>query len=268
MPAPALGEAQVALALALLQRVPPPWSQFEPNQVSGLACVAALDAVLREPGLDDRWLPRAASLVPQLMSLLRQPEVAPIELENRVARDVLLSAEVLQMAAGAHYASRGPVRDLRDALVRLGHSELQRAMSRVVLRPLFKPETDPTLAPLQTLLQRHIDWQADALADGAVLHGLDAFDGYLAGLLHGAGWQALLRIISAAGAWPSVAATPELAQALASRAHRLFGRAASGWALSPAFAAFAVQAEAIGAVANDPLSLAWAQLQPQSPVLA
>ncbi len=262
-----IGEPQAGLALALLHELPPPWAEFEPERVASLACVAALDAVLREPVLDERWLPRAASLIPQLMRLLRQPNVSPIELEARVSRDVVLSAEVLHMAGGSVYASRGPVRDLSDALMRLGETGLQRAMARVVLRPLFNPDADPAIAPLQALLQRHIDWQAEALADGAVLQGLEPFDGYLAGLLHGAGWQALLRIVSAAQAWPTAAPTPELAEALAGRAHRLFGRAASAWDLSPAFASFAANAAQGQGSTSDGLSQAWSRLQTQSPVL-
>jgi hypothetical protein len=263
-----VGEPQAALALALLHELPPPWAEFEPERVASLACVAALDAVLREPGLDERWLPRAASLIPQLMRLLRQPNVSPIELEARVSRDVILSAEVLHMAGSSYYASRGPVRDLSDALVRLGEVGLQRAMARVVLRPLFNPDADPAIAPLQALLQRHVDWQAEALAHGAVLQGLEPFDGYLAGLLHGAGWQALMRIVSAANAWPSAAPRPELAQALAGRAHRLFGRAALAWDLSPAFAGFAASAAQGRSSASDALSQAWARSQAQSPVLS
>lgn len=256
---------QQQLALRLLQQLTPGAAALQGRRPEGLAAVAALDAVLREPQLDERWLPRAAALIPQLMRLLRQEDASPLELEQRVSRDVVLSAEVLRLAAGSHYASRGAVRDLRDALERLGHSGLQRALARVVLRPVFKPEADPQLAPLQQLLQQHSDWQADALADAAVLQHLDPFDGYLAGLLHGAGWQALLRIVSAASAWGSVPAEPAVAEALALRAHRLFGRAAEAWSLSPAFADFARSA-ASGSAA-DALSQAWAQVQPQTPVL-
>lgn len=250
---------QAGLARRLLQAMP------AGGDAGHRHALVAIDSVLREPALHERWLPRAASLVPQLMRMLRQPAVNQLELADRVARDVLLSAEVLRMASGSAYASRGAVRDLRDALDRLGQRGLQQAMARVVLRPVLSPEGDAQLAPLQALLQQHSDWQADALAVAATWEGVDAFDGFLAGLLHGAGWQALLRILAQAQAWPGAAADADLANQFAQRAHRLFGMAARDWALSPGFQAFALAADT--AQLDEPLSRAWARLQPDSPLL-
>ena len=231
-----VAEAQVPLAWALLQQLPPPWGpEVSAEAVRALPAVVLLNAALRAPELDERWLPRAASLVPQLMRLLRQSDATQGALVDLISRDVVLTAEVLRLASGSFYASRGPVRDLGDALARLGQNGLQAAMARVVLRPLFAAERAPELAPLQSLLQAHTDWQADALAAAAVAQGLDHFDGYLAGLLHGAGWQALLRIVAAAeGGWAALGPSPALAAVLAKRAHRLFGRAAQDWGLTPA----------------------------------
>lgn len=250
---------QTALALRLLKAMP---TGSAAGHRQGLV---AIDSVLREPELHERWLPRAASLVPQLMRMLRQPAVNQLELADRVARDVLLSAEVLRMASGSAYASRGAVRDLRDALERLGEQGLRQAMARVVLRPVLSPDCDAQLAPLQALLQQHADWQADALAVAATWEGVDAFDGFLAGLLHGAGWQALLRILVQAQAWPDATDDADLASQLAQRAHRLFGRATRGWALSPGFQAFALAADE--EQLNEPLTRAWVSLQPDSPLL-
>lgn len=247
------------MALRLLQAMP------AGNASGQVRCLVLIDTVLREAELHERWLPRAASLVPQLMRLLRQPAVNQNELADRVARDVMLSAEVLRMASGSAYASRGAVRDLRDALERIGQLGLQQAMARVVLRPVLSPESDAQLAGLQTLLQQHADWQADALAVAATWEGVDAFDGFLAGLLHGAGWQALLRILAQQQAWPSAPFDADVADQLADRAHRLFGRAARGWALSPGFQAFARAADE--GLRNEPLSQAWAKLQADSPLL-
>jgi len=276
-PGPAVAQAaqaQAPLALALLQQLPPPWGAEVPAEaVRGLPAVALLNTALRAPELDERWLPRAASLVPQLMRLLRQSDVSQGALVDLVSRDVVLMAEVLRLASGSFYAARGPVQDLGDALARLGQNGLQAAMARVVLRPLFAADRAPELAPLQALLQSHTDWQADALAAAAAAQGLDHFDGYLAGLLHGAGWQALLRIVAAAdGGWAALSPSPALAAVLAKRAHRLFGRAAQGWGLTPAFTTFAIEAASRpvseGEAPSSPLTLLWAQMQAQSPALS
>jgi hypothetical protein len=271
---PNVAEAQGPLALALLQQLPPPWGAEVPAEaVRGLPAVVLLNTALRATELDERWLPRAASLVPQLMRLLRQSDASQGALVDLISRDVVLMAEVLRLASGSFYASRGPVRDVGDALSRLGQNGLQAAMARVVLRPLFAAERAPDLAPLQSLLQRHTDWQAEALAAAAAAQGLDHFDGYLAGLLHGAGWQALLRIVAAAdGGWSALSPSPALAALLAKRAHRLFGRAAQGWGLTPAFTAFAAEAASRpltqAEAPSSPLTLLWAQLQAQSPALS
>lgn len=233
-----------------------------PTQPLGDA-LAALDAVLAEPEFDERWLPRAAELVPQLVRLLRQEHASERELVDRVSRDAPLAAEVVQIASASAHAARGPVQDLKDALQRIGLVGLHKALARTVLRPIFHPEAEPALLPAQQLLARHTDWQAEAVACAAVLLGEDAFDGYLAGLLQVAGWQALLRILAARGAWP-VSVDEELAAALAERAQRLFGRAARDWALSPAFDAFAVAAVS-GRPGPDPMTRAWAEAQAYAP---
>lgn len=264
---PPTAAPQAGLAHRLLQTLPA--TGLPQHSRGAVSSLVAIDTVLREPSLHERWLPRAASLVPQLMRLLRQPAVNQTELADRVARDVLLSAEVLRRASGARYASRGAVRDLRDALDRLGLQGLHQAMASVLLRPVLSPEGDEQLAPLQAVLQQHAEWQADALAVAATWEGVDAFDGFLAGLLHGAGWQALLRIVSQAQAWPGTPLAPEAAEALADqwadRAHRLFGMAARSWSLSPGFQAFARAADEGQRL--EPLTLAWARLQADSPLL-
>jgi hypothetical protein len=255
--APPPGQPQLGLALRLLPLCPQLPSATPED------ALAALDAVLAEPEFDERWLPRAAELVPQLVRLLRQEHASERELVDKVSRDAPLAAEVVQIASASVNAARGPVQDLKDALQRIGLVGLHKALARTVLRPVFHPEAEPALLPAQQLLARHTDWQAEAVACAAVLLGEDAFDGYLAGLLQVAGWQALLRILAARGAWPA-AVDEALAEALAERAHQLFGRAARGWELSPAFDAFAVAA-VTGRLGNDPLTRAWAEAQAYAP---
>jgi hypothetical protein len=248
------GQAQHALALRLMPLLP---------QLPVGDPLQALDAVLAQPEFDERWLPRAAELVPQLVGLLRQEHASERDLVDKVSRDAPLAAEVVQIASASAHAARGPVQDLKDALQRIGLLGLHKALARTVLRPVFHPESEPALLPAQQVLSRHADWQSEAVACAAVLIGEDAFDGYLAGLLQVAGWQALLRILAERGAWPG-RIDDELALALSERAHRLFGHAARDWALSPAFDAFAVSA-VVGRADGDRLSTAWAEAQAFAP---
>ncbi len=253
--------------MALLRRLPKAAGLAAPAAASADAALRAVDAALASPVLDPRWLPRAAALVPQLLGLLRQPEVSQSEVVAKVSRDPVLTSEVMRVAQGAFYARRGPLLDLNDALSRLGVQGLQMAISRVLLRPLFDADRAPELAPLQALLQTHADWQAEAMAQAARELGLPPIDGYLAGLLHGAGWQALLRIVAAQEpGWAPLSPDPALAAALADRAHRLFGLAAQGWGLSDSFSAFVQEAQA--GRWSEGLAAQCAALQAASPALA
>ena len=48
-----------------------------------------------------RWmLPRAAHLIPQLITLLRQSDLPAAELTARIGEDALLSAEVMRLSVG------------------------------------------------------------------------------------------------------------------------------------------------------------------------
>ena len=58
-----------------------------------------VDALLQRPEPPLDWLPRARSVIPQLLALLRRPDLALPALAELVARDLLLTAEVMRSAA-------------------------------------------------------------------------------------------------------------------------------------------------------------------------
>ena len=78
---------------------------------------------------------------------------------------------------------------------------------------------------------------------------------HLAGLLHGAGWTAALRLMDRAAFEPRGPLSTAFAVACEERAHRLFGRAAVRWNITPGFAAFAADACSQPlATSRDPLA--------------
>ncbi len=197
-----------------------------------------IDQTLAEPVFPDRLLPRAAHLIPQLIALLRQSELPSGEMATRITRDALLSAEVMRLSNSPYYRGQDPVRDLEQAVRRIGEWGLQQVIARVILKPIY--QGTPGLwgaraAPRQWDLAETLARHASLLAPDA---GQAPFDAYLAGMLHGTGWTIALNLADRAGLALHPTPTLVLADALDDRVHRLFGHAAQRWDITPGFTAF------------------------------
>jgi len=216
-----------------------------------------LDKTLALPALPDELLPRAAALIPQLLSMLRQSDLPVPALAQRVAKDVVLTAEVLRLASSPYYRAQGAVTDLAQAIALIGVEGLQTVIARVVLKPIFESAPGPLSARAGTRLWDHAEALAAHTAGQAAGAGAAAFDGYLAGLLHGSGWTVALRVLDRAALPLALPPTAAFAHACDERAHRLFSQAAQRWSITPAFTAFGADArEHPLARSTDPLAAA------------
>ena len=208
-----------------------------------------LQGVLALPEIPDMLLPRAAEVVPQLIALLRETQLPLQAIAQRVGKDPLLVAEVLRLASSPYYRAQGDVTDLEQGIRLIGSVGLQSAIARVVLKPIYRSAAGASgslHANAIARLWKHSEALAEraaALADSA---GLDAFDGYLLGMLHDTGWKVALASLDRAkytlAAQPSAAFVTELTE----QAHRLFGLAAQRWTITPGFTAFAADARQNG----------------------
>lgn len=208
-----------------------------------------LQGVLDLPEIPDMLLPRAAELVPQLIALLRETQLPLQAIAQRVGKDPLLVAEVLRLASSPYYRTQGEVTDLEQGIRLIGSVGLQLAIARVVLKPIYRSAAGASGSPHANAIARlweHSETLAErtaALADAA---GLDAFDGYLVGMLHDTGWRVALASLDRAKytlvALPSAAFVAELTE----QTHRLFGLAAQRWTITTGFTAFAVDARQNG----------------------
>lgn len=224
--------------------------------------LSTLDQTLALPALPEELLPRAAALIPQLLALLRQTDLPVPALAQRVAKDAVLSAEVLRLASSPFYRAQGAVTDLPQAIALIGVAGLQTVIARVVLKPIFEAAPGPLSARAGARLWDHAEALAAATAGQAAQAGAAAFDGYLAGLLHGSGWTIALRVLDRAGLVLALPPSEAFAAACAERAHRLFGQAALRWSITPAFTAFGADARerSLGRSA-DVLAVALCQAQ-------
>ncbi|WP_425258040.1 HDOD domain-containing protein [Rubrivivax sp. RP6-9] len=223
----------------------------------------ALDKVLALPVLPDELLPRAAALIPQLLAMLRQSDLPVPALAQRVAKDVVLTAEVLRLASSPYYRAQAAVTDLQQAIALIGVAGLQAVIARVVLKPMFEAAPGPLSARAGARLWEHAEALAAHTAEQATAAGTQPFDGYLAGLLHGSGWTIALRALDRARLDLPMPCSESFALAAADRAHRLFGQAAQRWTITPAFSAFGTDARQRAlAASRDPLAAALRAAQP------
>lgn len=204
----------------------------------------ALDSVdaLISGGLHiQELLPRAPAVIPQLLRALRQQATSLPALVDRVSKDLPLSAEVMRMARSVAYSRDGQVPDLGRAIAALGEKGLQRAISRVVLRPLMQAGGGKLSALAAQRLWDHTEIKSTLCSGKAAAAGLDPFDGFMAGMLHSAGWTVALRHLDLRTPlpWPW---SREFVEALALRRDPLFGKGVGAWQVSPALTALSAEA--------------------------
>jgi hypothetical protein len=204
--------------------------------------LVAVDEVLAAPRLPSDLLPRASAVVPQVIAMLKQEDLAIPALAEQVSRDIMLMAEVLRVAASPLYGQHREVVDLRHAIRVIGVGGVNAAIARVVLKPIFQSGTGALSSRTATRLWNHADVLAQHAAREAQRAGQPLFDGFLAGLLIDSGWTALCRVLDRHQQNLDPAPTAEQAAALEQRAFALFGQAAQGWTITPGFGAFAAEA--------------------------
>lgn len=222
-----------------------------------------VDALIQRPEAPLELIPRARTVIPHLLAMLRRPDCALPALAEQVGRDLVLTAEVMRAARSAALgAAGGPPPDLQQALARLGVAGLNAAIARVVLRPMFESDGDGLFARSGPRLWEHAEAKAQHCRALASAGGLDAFDAYLAGLMHNSGWTVALRALDRSGLFdePPPAVSPRLSaafsRALQPRCDALFGRVAASWQITPSLTAVAASAAAPGGLAASDLPLA------------
>lgn len=235
-PAPAIDAGHF---IGWLLDAPPP-IQAEASAAE-LGALAAIDALMAGGQRIQELLPRAPAVIPQLLGALRRRDSALPMLVERVSKDMVLTAEVMRMARGVAYSRDGEVHDLGRAIAALGEQGLQRAIARMVLRPMMQAGGGRLTAVAAQRLWDHTEQQSILCGRRALAMGLDPFDAYLAGLLHNAGWTVALRLLDrhTPPPWPW---SRGFAEALVTRCDPLFGKVVGSWQVSAGLNALAAEA--------------------------
>ena len=225
--------------LSWLLEAPPPGDTA--LSMSELDALASIDALISGGLRVQELLPRAPAVIPQLLRALRQNNRSLPVLVDRVSKDLVLAAEVMRMARSVAYSRDGEIHDLSRAIAALGEQGLQKAISRVVLRPLMQSGGGKLSALAAQRLWDHTELKSTLCSTKALAAGLDPFDGFMAGMLHSAGWTVALRHLDLCTPppWPW---SGEFVEALAMRCDPLFGKVVGTWQVSPALTALAAEA--------------------------
>lgn len=238
-----------------------PASRETPIGPRELRALRHLDGLLADPQTPADLLPRTPAVVPQLLNLLRQDDLPLAAITERITKDVQLTAEVLRLANTAHYRQRAShaVNDLQQAVASLGADGVQRAIARVVLKPLYEGQGGRLSARAAPRLWEHGERKAVLCAALAAQRGMEPFEGYLAGLMHNAGWSIAWRAFDRMDGGVSTPFSQAFVQQLVLRKDKLFGRAAAGWQISAPLTALGADVLAHGLEpARSPLAAALA----------
>ena len=233
--------------------------------------LAALDVELENREGWSRLVGRAPNIVPRLMNTLRGLAWSRADVAGMIERDPMLTALVMRRARSslfAHLRRRRPP-TLAQAIDLLGSEGLQEAVSRALMHPLFADEGSGLRARAAGRLQEESE------RCGRLMVGLaadsDPVDAYLAGLLLGVGWCAVLRALELQRIEPllhrDLLAQPRFTAGLLARRDRLLGRLMRSWQLSAPLDDLALRLESSGyptasaALAEDPLHCALARAE-------
>lgn len=140
-------------------------------------------------------VPRVPAVIPQLLGSLRDDSLSGADLARQVAQDVVLVAEVIREANSPYYRPAQPVKTIEGAVMLLGQNGLRMLLARVAFRPVIGMQSGRFARQAAPVVWTQSE--QCALAASILAGGLDAnaFDAYLAGLMHNIGLIVAFRII-------------------------------------------------------------------------
>lgn len=188
--------------------------------------------LVRDPSGAAGLVPRVPAVIPQLLGSLRDETLSGAELARQVAQDVVLVAEVIREANSPYYRPATPVKTIEGAVLLLGQNGLRMLLARVAFRPVIGNQSGRFARQAAPLVWTQSEQCALAASMLATERGANAFDAYLAGLMHNIGLIVAFRVIDQVMP-PLVLAhlpdTPAFCAALLEQARALSSVIAAEW---------------------------------------
>jgi len=193
-----------------------------------------LARLARDPHSAAALVPRVPAVIPQLLRSLREDDSSAGALARQVAQDPVLVAEVIREVNSPYYQPSSPIRNLEGAVLLLGQNGLRMLLARVAFRPIISQQAGPLARLVAPSLWRQSELCAQAAGLLAPRLGADAFEAYLAGLLHNVGLVVAFRAVEQLvppGALPD---SDAFGTRLVAAARLISARIADAWELPPA----------------------------------
>lgn len=86
-----------------------------------------------------RHLPPAPRVVPELLALLKEPDIHSERVVDMISLDPSLTASVLQLCNSAYYGFALPVVDLQEAITRLGLQQVYQMVAAISGSKVLSP---------------------------------------------------------------------------------------------------------------------------------
>jgi HD-like signal output (HDOD) protein len=99
----------------------------------------AIFSLLRAKAIDQKYLPRRPTLMPQLLRVIDERSAAPEKLSRMFGLDPVLAADVLRLANSSLYRmSAAPIESMQRAIAVLGMDTLRGVLATAMLQPVFR----------------------------------------------------------------------------------------------------------------------------------
>jgi HD-like signal output (HDOD) protein len=190
-----------------------------------------------EPARAAGLVPRVPAVIPELLRSLRDDDVSGADLSRLVAQDVVLVAEVVREANSPYYRPPTPVRTIEGAVLLLGRNGLRMLLARVAFRPVIGMQSGRLAKQVAPRIWQQSEKCALACATLAPHAGVNAFEAYLAGLIHNVGLIVAFRLIDQVVDAAQLPRSDAFCAALRFQGRRLAHGIALEWAFPPAVAA-------------------------------
>ncbi len=181
-----------------------------------------LELIRRDLDTDRLILPSLPDIAMRLRPLLDAPGTTATKISRVISKDPALSARLLRVANSAYYPRSGLVRDLRSAVVRLGHRLVRQLSQLLMVAQLYDVQAHPAIKGHLVNLWQHSTLVATISELLARRHPhLSAEEAQLAGLVHDIG---VLPILVRVEKMPQILAEPRILNPIISTLHTQVGR--------------------------------------------
>jgi HD-like signal output (HDOD) protein len=174
-------------------------------------------------------VPRVPEVVPQLLRSLRDDSISNAEFSHQLAQDLVLVAEVIREANSSYYRPSRPINTIEGAVMLLGQNGIRMLLARVAFRPIIGNQTGRFARLAAPTVWRQSEMCAQAAGMLAPSMHANAFESYLAGLLHHVGLIVAFRLIDQVCTGDALPASDQFVTELLANARLMSSRIAVLW---------------------------------------